>query len=78
MQGFGNLAKIADEVAVNVDEPEERLQGFLGCGNLPLLDSSNLLRVSANLSIPYDQTKVLDFGLFEETFFGFQAKVMIM
>ena len=77
MQGFGNLAKIADESAVKVDKPEERLQGFLGSGNLPLLDGSDLLRVSANLSVPHNQPKVLDFWLLEEAFLRFQTEIVI-
>ena len=41
-----------------------------------MLNGSDFLRISANLSIPYDQTKILDFGFFEEALFGFQTEVM--
>ena len=77
MQRLGNFTEVTDESAVKVNKAEEGLQSLLGSGNLPLLDGSNLFRVGTNLSIPYDQTKVLDFWFLEEAFFRLQTEVMI-
>ena len=78
MQGLDNVAEVTNKSMAEVNETKEGLQGPLGHGNLPLFDGNNRFRVGTHLSIPYNQSKVLDFWFFEEALFGFQAEIMIM
>ena len=59
MQGFGDLAEVLDELSVEVDESEERLQRLLSGGHLPLGDGFDLLWIGADLSVSDNETQVL-------------------
>ena len=63
MQRLGILAEVLDELSVEVDKSEERLQCFLGGGHLLLGDGFDLLRIGADLSISDDETQVLHLWL---------------
>ena len=72
----GQHAEVSNVHAIEIEETEKCSNFLQGCRTFPILHTLDLDWVHGNGVFPDDNTKVLDFSLFELAFLRFEVKIV--